>query len=118
MIIWGGLRKKAKPVPGGRVIERKCPSCGKTAAFHQVRVERKVNLFSVLEVWNDEYDAYACSSCSEVAELEDTKAPELSEPERAKLEQERRKQLEAAKRDTDRAVDAELAALRAKLGKK
>jgi predicted nucleic-acid-binding Zn-ribbon protein len=118
MIIWGGSRKKAKRVPGGRALERKCPSCGKTCSFHEVQVAQRVTVFSVIEVWNDEYRAFACSACDEVLALEDTHAPELSAPERERIEQGRRKELEAAKQDKDRAVEAELAALRERLGKK
>jgi hypothetical protein len=57
-------------------------------------------------------------------DLEDTLAPELSEREQRKFERRERRQLAAAERDRERAaaakdreIDAELAAIKRRLGK-
>lgn len=124
MFLWFSSKKRAKRVEGGRSVKRKCPACGKTANFHECVVERKVSAFSVVTLWDDESTAFACSACGELSDLSDTHEPELSAREQQALAEQQAKALAAAKREREHAeaakqaqVDAELEALRRKLGK-
>ena len=123
MIIWWRNKKRAKTVRGSRRVKRRCPKCEETTHFRECTVTHDVSVYSV-KLWDDEYRAFACSNCDEVMDLDDTLEPELSEREQRKLEKERQRALEAARRERERKeaektqlVDHELAALKRKLGK-
>ncbi|MGH1344590.1 MAG: hypothetical protein ACRBN8_23730 [Nannocystales bacterium] len=136
-----GRKSKVRPVKGGRRERRKCPDCGADTTFIEVKVEKTYTAYAVVDLFDTESTAFACSECSEVMSLDRTLEPNLSPREKAKrakaeakaqaeraeaqakAEAERKKQREAqAKRRREEvraqetALDDELSAMKARLG--
>lgn len=123
MLFWGGRKRKFKPRRGGRTVKRKCPECGSTAEFREGDAKDSYSVYFV-NLFDDDYQAFQCSSCAEIMGLDKTLEPELTAGERRELEQRRTRELEAARRDreqqeaaTRRQVDEELAAIKRRLDK-
>ena len=124
-----GSKSKARRVPDGQFEKRQCPECGKTTVFRECVVEKTYTAHKFIDLFSSEDTQFACDDCGAIMALEDTNAPELSArerkqrekleakqkklaPKRAELE---RKEALEAKAKRDRAIDNELAALKAKL---
>ena len=122
MLFWGGRKRKAKTLRGGRVERRKCPECGETGDFRQVEVKDSYSAFSV-KLFDDDYRAFSCPKCGEVMDLDKTLAPALSPREQRQLERQQARELAAARAEREREaaskqrqVDDELEAIKRKLG--
>lgn len=136
-----GRKSKVRPLKDGRRERRKCPDCDADTTFVEVKVEKKYTAYVVVDLFNTESTAFACSECQEVMDFDRTLEPDLSPREKAKLakaeakleaqrakaqaeaEAERKRQREAqAKRRQEEAraqedaLDDELTAMKARLG--
>ncbi len=136
-----GRKSKVRPLKDGRRERRKCPDCDADTTFVEVNVEKKYTAYVVVDLFNTESTAFACSECQEVMDFDRTLEPDLSPREKAKLakaeakleaqrakaqaeaEAERKRQREAqAKRRQEEAraqedaLDDELTAMKARLG--
>ena len=130
MWLWFGRKAKVRRVKGGRQEKRKCPECDATAMFVEVEVKKTYTAYVVVDLFDTESTKFACESCGEFMDLEDTGEPELSAREQArkanadaKAEAKRKKELQRAadkaraqaqQREDD--LDDELAAMKARLG--
>lgn len=120
MFLWWGTRKRVKPVKDGRKERMRCPECGETATFRECEIEEKVSVFSVVDVWEERQRLFRCGECEELFELKerpDPAAVEREREERRVAADERRRQRVAAEGQRAASVEAELAALKRKLGR-
>jgi hypothetical protein len=129
-----GSKGKARRVPDGQFEKRRCPECDKTTVFRECVVEKTYTAYHFVNLWSSESTKFCCDACDSVMDLDATLAPELSAREQAKLEaletkqaaivakqaeleRLQAKQAAQARKDTrDKAVDDELAAMKARLG--
>ena len=129
-----GSKGKARRVPDGQFEKRRCPECGKTTVFRECVVEKTYTAYHFVNLWSSESTKFCCDACGSVMDLDETDAPELSAREQAQLEAletkqaaiaakqaelERLRAREAAqgrKQAREKAVDDELAAMKARLG--
>lgn len=123
MVFWGGRKRKFRPRPDGRTHRRKCPECGETTEFREGDVHDSYSAFSV-KLFDDDYQAFQCSSCGEVMALDESLEPALTAAEQRALDEQRTRELEAARHEREREeaakqrqVDDELAAIKRRLGK-
>jgi hypothetical protein len=138
MFVWWGTRSKVRPVRGGRKERMQCPACGELATFRECEAEEAVTLFSVVSLAEDRETVYRCGECGELFDLVET--PDRGTPSRAAApspgpdrdiarrlaaaELDAARRAERERRDVARAearraatVEAELAALKRKLGR-
>ena len=129
--------KKTRPVPDGERFVETCPSCKVRGTFVEVELEENLGLFFV-DLVGDKQRAFRCSSCAETFEHKDDgdaveeKSPQQLERERREAEQQRlvatklaekqrlledEKRREAVEQKAVR-IEDELAALKARLGKR
>ena len=129
-----GSKGKARRVPDGQFEKRRCPECGKTTVFRECVVEKTYTAYHFVNLWSSESTKFCCDACGSVMDLDETDAPELSAREQAQLEAletkqaaitakqaelERLRAKEAAhgrKQAREKAVEDELAAMKARLG--
>ncbi len=136
MWVMFGAQTKVRPIKGGKRVKRRCPDCGDDAMFIECVERSKFTAFFVLELFEDEDTVFVCSSCREAMYLERTLEPELTEQDlrdqaREEQRQEKRRKREEAKAAArqakeavraaklkalkDKQLDAELAALKARM---
>lgn len=127
-----GARGKARRVPDGQFEKRACPECGKTTVFRECVVEKTYTAYHFIDLWSSKSTQFCCDDCGSVMDLERTEAPALSAREQAQqdalasreaaIEGKRalveKQAAESRKRAQAQAVEDELAALKARLGKK
>ena len=136
-----GRSSKIRPLEDGRRERRKCPDCDADTTFVEVKVEKKYTAYVVVDLFNTESTAFACSECQEVMDFDRTLEPDLSPREKAKLakaqakqeaqrakaqakaeaEQKKRREAQAKRRQEEaraqeNALDDELTAMKARLG--
>jgi hypothetical protein len=137
-----GSKGKARRVPDGQVETRRCPECDETTTFHECVVEKTYTAYHFIDLWSSKATEFACAACGSMMPLDKTLDPALSARERAALEaaqakaaavaakeaavaakQAEVKRLEAAREEArrtqarDQAIEDELAAMKARLGK-
>jgi transcription elongation factor Elf1 len=120
MFLWWGTRRRVKPVQDGRKERMRCPECGETATFRECELEEKVSVFSVVDVWEDRERLFRCGECGELFALEERPDPSAIERERQERRadaDERRRGRAADEGKRAASVEAELAALKRKLGR-
>lgn len=129
-----GSKGKARRVPDGQFEKRRCPECGKTTVFRECVVEKTYTAYHFVNLWSSEATKFCCDACGSVMDLDATLAPELTAREQAQLEAMETKQAAIAAKQAElerlqarqaaerleqaktKAVDDELAAMKARLG--
>lgn len=125
-----GRKGKVRRVPDGQLEKRRCPECGKTTVFRECVVETTYTAYVVVNLWRSEATEFACDACGSVMALEKTLEPELTAREKEQLAELERKQARIAEKqakaeqlrrgkeaaDREKALDDELAAMKARLG--
>lgn len=136
-----GKKSKVRLVDGGEVELRRCPRCDHTGEFRECTIDKTYTAYIVVDLWSSQSKAFRCTRCHEAMPLEETREPELSPRQRAKLGKERAKEAKrqaaaaeverkraereaaAARKRAEReaaakegALDDELAAMKARLG--
>jgi len=123
-------RSKTKPVADGETFTQRCPSCDKTAEFHEVEVSQGVGAFFV-DLVEDRERAYRCGACGDTFDVAD-QAPDqsldlesLPSPEEIEASQKAERQRLAAAAQARREIaerkanqiEDELAAIKRRLGR-
>ena len=137
-----GSKGKSRRVPDGQVETRRCPECDKTTTFHEGVVEKTYTAYHFIDLWRSKATEFACGACGSMVPLDKTLDPVLSARWRAALgaaqakaaavaakgaavaaKAAERKRLEADREEVrrtqarDQAIEDELAAMKARLGK-
>lgn len=133
MFIWLGTSTKTRKVRGGRSEKAYCPDCDEPTRFVEVEVTESITLYSVIDLFDDAERAFRCTECGAIGQIaEDGEVPaaaleDLSpeaaerlakarEAERAARARAERERAERQRIEREVRADAELAALKAKMG--
>jgi len=113
MWILFGNKTRARPVPGGRAIERRCTECNQVRRFVECDVADTVSLFSVpvFEMKNRRMVCPDCGDDFEVSPAPDARPPNsVSAPPPAE-------KASPTQRPSERDLDKMLADLKKKMGR-
>jgi hypothetical protein len=127
-----GSKGKARRVPDGQFEKRRCPECDKTTVFRECVVEKTFTAYHFIDLWSSKSTQFCCDACGSIMALEKTLAPELSAREQAQLDalagkqaaiaakqdQLERQEAQRRKQAQAQSIEDELAAIKARLGKK
>lgn len=129
-----GRKSVAKRIKGGHFEKRKCPECEATTVLREIEVSHDYNIFFKIKLFDTSETTYACDSCNERMDLEDTLEPELSQREQelnekaaekserkrikedAKAAKKRDKEVKSKAEQHDREINNELAEMKKRLG--
>ncbi len=119
-------------MPDGQFEERRCPECDTTTVFRECVVEETFTAYHFIDPWSSRSTQFGCDACGSVMDLEETLPPALSAREQAELdalagkqaaiaakqEQLARQEVRSRQQARAQAVEDELAAIQARLGRK
>jgi hypothetical protein len=114
MWLFGGTKSKTRPIAGGRVGKRYCEGCKAVVTFRECTIADQVHLFFV-SLLDTESRRMVCAECGEDHDVNEFFASErIAVPPKSRAPE----KAPASRREpTDGEIDAELAALKRRLGK-
>jgi hypothetical protein len=114
MWLFGGTKSKMRPVAGGRVGKRYCEGCKAVVTFRECTIADQVHLFFV-SLLDTESRRMVCPECSQDHDVDEFFAAEpISAPPKSRAPE---KPPASRRKSTDAEIDAELAALKRRIGK-